>query len=1119
MTPNLSRTLCCAALACTTLFIAGVPARAADLTDYHKHLTLFSLKTAGPVVDGRLDDGCWNNAHVQRARGFVKLIDAGKIEPPLANTEVMSCYDDKNVYFGVKLHEPGIDKLKVSSPMQPWMGDCVEVFVDPTGEGRSYFQFITDTVKNTYSGINNGQNQKIAFEWSVEISKSERFWSVEIALPFESLGVEPPKDNERWHFNVGRGRYVEKEMSSWATLGGFSQRHRFGRLAFYSRHEIVADMSYWENSDADPLMRRKEVSGIKIADRFLRGGGKKRVPDLWTYFPYEADRGPKSKNGYYYAEGYLSEQTKAKHPEFYQAAMKFNQTLVRKSFLNEKLRAAERAAYYENHAGAGDASLTGSFEQIQRESVAIDTDLNASYQFYGQAYVADRSVEKLSGLDSQLDAVTARIQTLDTRIQSFVSSAASSVSEKGPWTMDALELAPGQRYLNDDGTNVRYQFSAFCSAHTEPLWPLGPFDNFHIDHPISWPITDVPGEYAYPKLRKYIDRIRRESHGRIKTFSCTEPSYRGLLFPMTDWMLEKARRDPDLLLQTEPDKQPPLIASTHIGNNSRLNVHNPEIWEYVDGYLKNMAVELLSLTEVDYFLTGWEGSAQHVGYNPSIQSAFRDYLKERYRSIEVLNKKWHTDYTSFEAVEVPYHQYSTPDDEVSGLTYEFERWHRLNYVRLLAAMRKSLRKGAPDVPVMPDPSHFMRAGNTYLMYRENTGDLMSHHSGPGNEEPMWVYLETMNRAFGKATGYFENYYGMWSKQHLNDERLARRDLRKLFFKMFLRDVRVSTWWLRAASHPTSILVAYNGNSFNVDYQQTIYRWSNTVIPVMFRRCRTVEKALLESRQEIPRTAVIQPCASVFNLASLKHDSNDSDTLSLMFDLHNKLLSPSNIAHDYLPEEMVLDGKGSLDDYAVLFLPYAPYMSQELSERLVAWVKKGGTLVAAGPFALKNEFGIDLPDQSSLFRTLFPGYRKTGTCAWDYNLDGADQRSEPAIQQTAYGDGKVIHLNRMLDLLMRKPSLKRSLVETVEGVCVRTAVSPDADLEILVREGNHGERYLGLCNRNVEEPLDTTVTVTGRVEDPVDLLVPGGFRVPSTIEKGTTVLKVHLAPGDWTLIRL
>lgn len=59
----------------------------------------------------------------------------------------------------------------------------------------------------------------------------------------------------------------------------------------------------------------------------------------------------------------------------------------------------------------------------------------------------------------------------------------------------------------------------------------------------------------------------------------------------------------------------------------------------------------------------------------------------------------------------------------------------------------------------------------------------------------------------------------------------------------------------------------------------------------------------------------------------------------------------------------------------------------------------------------------------------------------------------------------------------------------------------------------------LRDRNVEEPLETTVTVKGRVEDPVDLLVPGCFRVPSTIEGNTAVLKIYLEPGDWTLIRL
>ena len=111
--------------------------------------------------------------------------------------------------------------------------------------------------------------------------------------------------------------------------------------------------------------------------------------------------------------------------------------------------------------------------------------------------------------------------------------------------------------------------------------------------------------------------------------------------------------------------------------------------------------------------------------------------------------------------------------EVSGLTYEFERWRRLNYVRILAKTRQFLREGAPNVPVMPDPSHFLSDGNGYLMYRENAGDIMSFHSGPGKEEPMWVYLSTMNRVFGKMTGYFENYYGMWARAHLANERLAK----------------------------------------------------------------------------------------------------------------------------------------------------------------------------------------------------------------------------------------------------------------------------------------------------------------------------------------------------------
>jgi hypothetical protein len=1113
---------------CGVLILSMVfHAHAGELTDYRNQLTLFSLAKDGPLVDGKLDDACWTDAHVQKATGFVLLMDAGKTEPASVDTEIISSYDDENIYFGITAHEPAMEELKVHSSSQPWMGDCIEVFVGPAGAGQSYFHFIVDTAENTYSGFSeSGQEQAATLEWSVKCGNSKSSWTVEMAIPFASLGCEKPKDNQRWDFNVARERYVQPENSSWATLGEFTQRHRFGRLAFYSRHEIAADIKYWENSDADPLMRRSEVSGIKIGDKYLSENADRKIAqDLWSYLPFEAERGEKHANGGYYGQGgLLNAETNAKYPRFYKAATGINRLLMAKSFLDEKLRTAKRVYRYrdriERASDRNGDSGDGGPAKLQNDSGAIDMRLNELFKLYGRAFDADRSVDQLSGLDSNLTAIAQDIQRLESAIADSVAKAISSVADRtGPWKETILQLPAEQRYLNDDGVNRRYQFTAFHGAHKEPLWPLGPFNGYHIDWPVPWPESDTPGEFEFPKLRGYIEQIVKESDGRIESFSCTEPSFNGRRFPMTQWMLEKAGDDPDIILQTVRNEQAPLVADRVIGARSELNPHHPAALEYIKGYLTGVAAELSSLTKIDYFITTWEGAAFHVGYNASSQSAFRDYLEERYTSIERLNHKWQTDHASFDAIELPYDQYTSPARDVSGLTYEFERWGRLNYARLMAKMRNFLREGAPRVPVMPDPSHFLTEGNGYLMYRENACDIMSFHSHPGLEEPLWVYLNTMNRAFGKITGYFENYYGMWRRAHLDDERLAKRDLYKFFFNLFLRDVRVSTWWLGYFSHATSYVVGYNNNSFRLEYDQTIYRWSATSLPVMFTRCRSIEKALLESHQEIPKTAIIQPCATVFNLASMDHTDNNSDTLSLMYDLHNKLLGPANIAHDYLPEEMVLDGLSSLEDYSVLFLPYAPYMSEEFSRRLRGWVEKGGTLVAIGPFALKNEFGHDLVGGDSIFRTLFPDYRKLGADIWEYNVDGTDKKGRPAVDTKRLGKGRVVCLNRMVDVFLRSALLKGLLTETVKDLCEQSAVSPNPNLAILVREGNHGGKYLGLCNRNVEEPIDTSVRVAGRYENPTDVLVPGGCPVPSEIKESETILEVFLEPGDWTLIRL
>ena len=909
-------------------------------------------------------------------------------------------------------------------------------------------------------------------------------------------------------------RFVFEDLKGWGRYVRFAFLPG-GPMIFSDEIEIMAGTHTREEARR---LNKKPISAgmVKIYARQMRRG----TPDLWSYTGFGSDRGHMLHNGSYYVEGMGG--MKEKHPVFFSAARDINALLIRKSFLDEKLRTAKRVLHYAANLAADDsraASLSGLVDPFQNRSGVIDNQLNDLFQFYGRAFDADRSAEQLSGVESGVKDVTDGIQALEDEIDDFVSKATTAVvAETGQWKSDRLELDPEDRALSRNGVSLRYQFTAFHGAHLDSLYALGPFDGYHIDHPVPWPVSDTPGEFEFPKLQGYIERIRKESAGKMTSFSCTEPGYEGTMFPMTQWMLEKAENDSDIILQTEKNKQAPVVGRVLIGNNSRLNYYHPVARDYIRGYLKSFAAELTSQTPVNYIMTAWEGEADHVGYNPSSQAAFRGYLKQRYGSFQSLNEKWQTKYSSFEAIEIPYEQYDSPAGEVSGLTYEFERWRRLNYVRLIADMRGYLREGAPNVPVMTDPSHFMKDGNTYLMYREHTSDIVSFHSNPTFDAPMWVYLESMNRAFGRITGYFENYYGMWSRAHLHNERLARRDLYHFFFKMFLRDVRISAWWLGVFSHPTSYVTAYNANSFGLNYDQTIYRWSATALPVMFRRGRSIERTLLESRQEVPKTAIIQPCASVFNLASLNRAGNDSDTLALMFDLHNKLLGPESVPHDYLPEEMVLDGKGSLDDYTVLFLPCAPYMSEEFARGLRKWLHHGGTLFAIGPFALKNEFGLDLASGDSVYRTLFPKFKNAASGDWDYSVDGTDRRARP-VETRSFGKGQVVCLNRMLNEILQDVSLKSLLTEIVKDTCERTARSASPDLEILVREGNQGQKFLGLRNRDVEEPLETTVIVTGQYKNPMDLLVPGWFPVPSDIIGNKTILRIRLDPGDWTLIRL
>jgi len=1102
-------------------------------------LTLFSLKKPSPLVDGKLDDACWEGA--QQAVGFMPLGKVEGVEPP---TEVMSVYDDEFLYFAAKAHEPDVANI-TGNRSAPWRGDGFEFFVGPA-QSETHYQFVINCKGDVYTGQHTSQGHKrYDSALRVGIHRDADFWALEIAIPFAEMGVSVPEDNQRWAFNVARNQAASgtSRNFTWAALGAYTEWTKLGKLAFYSRADIDADMEYWKNSDVDPLMRKGRVSGFETAQ-----GRERRVPDLWTYFPFDADRGKPAKNGYFYGQG-LSTEFRAEHREFHDAGMRINSLLIEKSRLDKDLRLLKRVAFYGEQANLKRAwfefGKAPSLQQFQSESDGINVLLNAAFQHYGAAFSADRSVEKLSGIRSELSAIETRMAALGRGAAAAHARLRARMRRRQRWRVVDLTYADGGEVLNEAGLNQRLQFvwKRFADKRKAQLMPLLPgFSAIDVDWPYT--IPDNAKTAATPEDWVLDDRLPKSIEVRQRSGIAgisLNPTLAVHQIPGSEDFLSRLAADPDIINTSADGHRADYKGQwwRAFGTIGATNVNNPVVLAQAERYVAKLAGALKRQGILPvFFLSTWEGNypfyidlkdpnrpgyRQHrlPGYNPSQKQAFRDYLAERYPSVDALNRNWRSDYASFAEIAPPPDRNIKPAPAATGLTYEFERFMRVNFVRYQAKLRALYRKYLPGAKVLPDPSTFIAEMNAYLMYKENACDYMGFHSNVSLEEPMWAYLSTMNRVFGKVTGHYENYHGYYRRAHLNDERLARRDLRKLFFTLFMRDVRLSTWWIRYSASPSSYTVAYNGNACMLDYDQTIYRWSTTALPVMFTRGRAIEKALVGSAPERPVTAIIQPCATIFNLASMGEDHKTSPTIRMMFELHNSVLRPKNLAHDYLPEEMVLDGHASLDDYGLLFLPYAPYLSAEFAKRLSAWVKNGGTLIGFGPFGLMDQYGAAMPEGASLFKQLFPDYRQTGDGYFAYTLTGGPDQDEPGITKKPFGKGQLIHLNRMSSVYTQNAALKTEFDQELSAFdALKTADPASKDLKLLVRKSKQGDDlYLCICNKNVEAPVTADVSVRGAYRQALDITVPGWFPAPATASQDKTVVAVRLEPGEWTMIQL
>lgn len=200
--------------------------------DKNIEVPLVVIQMVPPVLDGRVEPDEWKPAEEipEFKENFNKTLK-GK-------TSGFIGHDDKYLYLAFICEEPIMGKITqntlVGRDSAIYVNECIEIFLNPQADRSSFMQFIVDIVNQHYDALGSdpyGFNPP----WQSMVHKGENFWSVEMAIPFTSLGVKSPTVGEFWYANFARERKAEEELSAWQpTFGSFAAPGRFGMLVFDS---------------------------------------------------------------------------------------------------------------------------------------------------------------------------------------------------------------------------------------------------------------------------------------------------------------------------------------------------------------------------------------------------------------------------------------------------------------------------------------------------------------------------------------------------------------------------------------------------------------------------------------------------------------------------------------------------------------------------------------------------------------------------------------------------------------------------------------------------------------------------------------------------------------------
>ena len=193
---------------------------AQTISEYQKDFQLNIQPTKGPIVlDGVLDEAVWKTAAL--AKDFTKKYP-NNVGAPKQLTEVLTTYDDKNIYFAFKVYAKEGEIIKSLKRDVGYDGsDGIGIVLDPLNQKTNGFIFAL-TSKNVQSEdqLTTNTEDKLPWTWDTKWNSATKmyagYWIAEIAIPLKSLRYNDKQTS--WGINFLRGDLQSNEYSCWTKV-------------------------------------------------------------------------------------------------------------------------------------------------------------------------------------------------------------------------------------------------------------------------------------------------------------------------------------------------------------------------------------------------------------------------------------------------------------------------------------------------------------------------------------------------------------------------------------------------------------------------------------------------------------------------------------------------------------------------------------------------------------------------------------------------------------------------------------------------------------------------------------------------------------------------------------